>query len=137
MITATLTLYDPPLHLSRRMKLELQELRRKGAKSATRQYGERTCARCQRPLGKLWNSGAVCRGCSHRICNRCRVGVSAAEWQCTVCHAYRCSSNVKMMKAHRTVRGNIEVNSGECCSDFHFSNLLLVKKCNRSSHVRV
>ncbi|XP_030577570.1 synaptotagmin-like protein 3 [Archocentrus centrarchus] len=71
----------------RRMKYELQELRRKGAKSYTRQYGERTCARCQRPLGKFWNSGAVCRGCSHRICSKCRVG--AANWKCTVCHAYR------------------------------------------------
>nr|XP_015802948.2 synaptotagmin-like protein 3 isoform X1 [Nothobranchius furzeri] len=71
----------------RRMKGELQELRRKGAKSYARQYGERTCARCQRPLGKLWNTGAVCRGCSHRICSRCRVG--AANWKCTVCHAYR------------------------------------------------
>ncbi|XP_035534395.1 synaptotagmin-like protein 3 isoform X1 [Morone saxatilis] len=71
----------------RRMKYELQELRRRGAKSYARQYGERTCARCQRPLGKFWNSGAVCRGCSHRICSRCRVG--AADWKCTVCHAYR------------------------------------------------
>ncbi|XP_018517220.1 synaptotagmin-like protein 3 isoform X1 [Lates calcarifer] len=71
----------------RRMKYELQELRRRGAKSFARQYGERTCARCQRPLGKFWNSGAVCRGCSHRICSRCRVG--AADWKCTVCHAYR------------------------------------------------
>ncbi|XP_030261663.1 synaptotagmin-like protein 3 isoform X1 [Sparus aurata] len=71
----------------RRMKCELQELRRRGAKSFTRQYGERTCARCQRPLGKFWNLGAVCRGCSHRICSRCRVG--AADWKCTVCHAYR------------------------------------------------
>ncbi|XP_029902769.1 synaptotagmin-like protein 3 isoform X2 [Myripristis murdjan] len=73
----------------RRMKHELQELRRKGAKSFARQYGERTCARCQRPLGKFWNSGAVCRGCSHRICSKCRVGVGAADWKCTVCHAYR------------------------------------------------
>ncbi|XP_033505065.1 synaptotagmin-like protein 3 isoform X1 [Epinephelus lanceolatus] len=73
----------------RRMKHELQELRRRGAKSSTRQYGERTCARCQRPLGKLWNSGAVCRGCSHRICSKCRVCVGAANWKCTVCHAYR------------------------------------------------
>ncbi len=76
------------LHL-RRMKYELQELRRRGAKSYARQYGERTCARCQRPLGKFWNSGAVCRGCSHRICSRCRVGT--VDWKCTVCHAYRCS----------------------------------------------
>ncbi|XP_060907843.1 synaptotagmin-like protein 3 [Labrus mixtus] len=73
----------------RRMKHELQELRRRGAKSHTRQYGERTCARCQRPLGKFWNSGDVCRGCSHRICSRCRVGVGAAGWKCTVCYAYR------------------------------------------------
>ncbi|XP_070705800.1 synaptotagmin-like protein 3 [Pempheris klunzingeri] len=71
----------------RRMKYELQELRRRGAKSFARQYGERTCARCQRPLGKFWNSGAVCHGCSHRICSRCRVG--GADWKCTVCHAYR------------------------------------------------
>ncbi|TKS75465.1 Synaptotagmin-like protein 3 [Collichthys lucidus] len=73
----------------RRMKYELQELRRRGAKSFSRQYGERTCARCQRPLGKFWNSGAVCHGCSHRICSRCRVGVGLADWKCTVCHAYR------------------------------------------------
>eukprot|EP00066_Takifugu_rubripes_P006817 XP_003971878.1 PREDICTED: synaptotagmin-like protein 3 [Takifugu rubripes] len=73
----------------RRMKHELQELRRRGAKSYTRQYGERTCARCQRPLGKFWNSGAVCFGCSHRICSRCRVGVGTEDWRCTVCHACR------------------------------------------------
>ncbi|XP_078131354.1 synaptotagmin-like protein 3 [Sander vitreus] len=73
----------------RRMKYELQELRRRGAKSFARQYGERTCARCQRPLGKFWNSGAVCHSCSHRICSKCRVGMGAAGWKCTVCHAYR------------------------------------------------
>uniref|UniRef100_A0A8C7Z9K5 Synaptotagmin-like protein 3 n=1 Tax=Oryzias sinensis TaxID=183150 RepID=A0A8C7Z9K5_9TELE len=76
----------------RRMKCELQDLRRRGAKNFARQYGERTCARCQRPLGKFWNSGAVCCGCSHRICRRCRVG--AENWKCTVCHAYR---EVKIM----------------------------------------
>ncbi|CAL8392902.1 unnamed protein product [Gadus morhua 'NCC'] len=82
----------------RRMKQELQEIRRRGAKSLSRQYSERTCARCQRPLGKFWNSGDVCCGCSHRICSRCRVGGTTSshwvtapmpEWRCTVCHAYR------------------------------------------------
>ncbi|XP_041951175.1 synaptotagmin-like protein 3 [Alosa sapidissima] len=73
----------------RRLRLELQELRRRGAKSFSRQYSERTCARCQRPLGKLWNCGAVCRGCSHRICSKCRVCMSPHEWKCTVCHAHR------------------------------------------------
>ena len=84
-------LYPPPatIYCYRRLKTELQEIRRKGAKSFARQYSERTCARCQRPLGMFWNSGAVCRGCSHRVCNKCRVGVSALDWKCTVCHAYR------------------------------------------------
>lgn len=81
-----------PANVPRRMKHELQELRRRGAKSYTRQYGERTCARCQRPLGKFWNSGAVCLGCSHRICSRCRVGVGTEDWRCTVCHACRLTS---------------------------------------------
>ncbi|XP_018599267.1 synaptotagmin-like protein 3 [Scleropages formosus] len=73
----------------RKLKLELQEIRRKGAKSFSRQYSERTCARCQRPLGKFWNCGAICHGCSHRICSKCRVSTTAQEWKCTVCHAYR------------------------------------------------
>uniref|UniRef100_A0AAQ5ZQ07 Synaptotagmin-like protein 3 n=1 Tax=Amphiprion ocellaris TaxID=80972 RepID=A0AAQ5ZQ07_AMPOC len=71
----------------RRMKHDLQELRMKGPKTFGRQYGERKCACCQSPLGKLWNSGAVCCGCSHRICSMCRVG--AMKWKCKVCHAYR------------------------------------------------
>ncbi|XP_054617813.1 synaptotagmin-like protein 3 [Dunckerocampus dactyliophorus] len=73
----------------RRMKLELQELRRRGTKSYTKDYSVRTCARCQRPLGKLCNTGAVCRGCSHRVCSKCRVCVGEARWKCTVCYADR------------------------------------------------
>ncbi|XP_028858639.1 synaptotagmin-like protein 3 isoform X1 [Denticeps clupeoides] len=73
----------------RRLKVELQDLRRRGAKSISRQYGERTCARCQKPLGRFWNTGAVCLGCSHRICGRCRVFLTRRFWRCTVCHAYR------------------------------------------------
>ncbi|XP_061741985.1 synaptotagmin-like protein 3 isoform X1 [Nerophis ophidion] len=73
----------------RRMKFELQELRRRGAKSCSKEYGKRTCARCQRPLGKWCNTGEVCRGCSHRICNRCRMNTGAAGWKCTVCYADR------------------------------------------------
>ncbi|XP_049612388.1 synaptotagmin-like protein 3 [Syngnathus scovelli] len=73
----------------KRMRLQLQELRRRGAKSDSREYGERTCARCQTPLGKFCNRGAVCRGCSHRICSHCRVSVREVGWKCTVCYAYR------------------------------------------------
>ncbi|XP_006626033.2 synaptotagmin-like protein 3 isoform X1 [Lepisosteus oculatus] len=73
----------------RKLKSELQELRRKGAKSFSQHYSEKSCARCQRPLGKLWNCGAVCKGCSHRICSKCRIAITARVWKCTVCYAYR------------------------------------------------
>lgn len=73
----------------RRLKVELQGICRQGAKTITRPYGQRSCARCQRLLGKFWDCGSVCCGCSHRICKRCRVVCSAQEWKCTLCHAYR------------------------------------------------
>ncbi|XP_051731046.1 synaptotagmin-like protein 3 isoform X3 [Ctenopharyngodon idella] len=73
----------------RRLKVELQGIYRQGAKTITRPYGQRSCARCQRHLGKFWDCGSVCCGCSHRICNRCRVVLSAREWKCTMCHAFR------------------------------------------------
>ncbi|XP_067240708.1 synaptotagmin-like protein 3 isoform X2 [Chanodichthys erythropterus] len=73
----------------RRLKLELQGIYRQGAKTITRPYGQRSCARCQRHLGKFWDCGSVCCGCSHRICNRCQVVRSAREWKCTMCHAFR------------------------------------------------
>ncbi|KAK7907699.1 hypothetical protein WMY93_016311 [Mugilogobius chulae] len=73
----------------RRLKQDLLEIRRKNTKLSSVQCGERTCARCQRLLGKLWKRGAVCRGCSHRICSKCRVRVTTIDWKCTVCFAYR------------------------------------------------
>lgn len=73
----------------RRLKVELQGIYRQGAKTIMRPYGQRSCARCQRLLGKFWDCGSVCCGCSHRICNRCRVVRSAREWKCTMCHAFR------------------------------------------------
>uniref|UniRef100_A0A8C9WEN7 RabBD domain-containing protein n=1 Tax=Scleropages formosus TaxID=113540 RepID=A0A8C9WEN7_SCLFO len=79
----------------RKLKLELQEIRRKGAKSFSRQYSERTCARCQRPLGKFWNCGAICHGCSHRICSKCRVSTTAQEWKCTVSFLFHREVKIK------------------------------------------
>lgn len=80
----------------RRLKLELQELRKKGAVDLS-EYKEKSCARCQKTLGLLINSGAVCKGCSHRVCAQCRVIVHPRLWKCTVCHAH----------------GEVKVKSGE------------------------
>ncbi|XP_062346056.1 synaptotagmin-like protein 3 isoform X2 [Cinclus cinclus] len=72
----------------RKMKLHLQQLRWKGAKSARHEYQERSCARCQKSLGLLMNRGAVCNGCSHRVCSECRVCLSPCLWKCTICYAH-------------------------------------------------
>ncbi|NWU03716.1 SYTL3 protein, partial [Urocynchramus pylzowi] len=72
----------------RKMKLQLQQLRWKGAKNARCEYQERSCARCQKWLGLLVNRGAVCNGCSHRVCSECRVCLSPCLWKCTICYAH-------------------------------------------------
>ncbi|XP_005518492.1 PREDICTED: synaptotagmin-like protein 3 [Pseudopodoces humilis] len=71
----------------RKMKLQLQQLRWKGAKNARHEYQERSCARCQKSLGLLMNRGAVCNGCSHRVCSECRVCLTPCLWKCTICYA--------------------------------------------------
>ncbi|NXX42755.1 SYTL3 protein, partial [Tricholaema leucomelas] len=72
----------------RKLKLQLQQLRWKGARNASHEYQERCCARCQKSLGLLMNRGAVCNGCSHRVCSECRVCLSPCLWKCTVCYAH-------------------------------------------------
>uniref|UniRef100_A0A8C0VXE7 Synaptotagmin-like protein 3 n=1 Tax=Castor canadensis TaxID=51338 RepID=A0A8C0VXE7_CASCN len=77
----------------RKLKTHLQHLRWRGAKSSSRDY-KQCCARCQRELGLLLNRGAVCRGCSHRVCSECRVFLRTTRaWKCTVCFEDR---NVKI-----------------------------------------
>ncbi|NXI57890.1 SYTL3 protein, partial [Chloroceryle aenea] len=72
----------------RKLKLQLQQLRWKGARNVSLEYQERSCARCHKPLGFLMNRGAVCNGCSHRVCSECRVCLNPCLWKCTVCYAH-------------------------------------------------
>lgn len=78
----------------RKLKTRLQHLRWKGAKSVSQEYKEKSCARCRQTLGLLLNRGAVCQGCSHRVCSECRVFLRrTSAWKCTVCFEDR---NVKI-----------------------------------------
>ncbi|KAM4866404.1 synaptotagmin-like protein 3 [Thomomys bottae] len=71
---------------TRKLKTQLQHLRWKGASSSSREDEGKRCARCQRALGLLRARGAVCQGCSHRVCAACRVFPRRARaWRCTVC----------------------------------------------------
>ncbi|XP_065588759.1 synaptotagmin-like protein 3 [Cyrtonyx montezumae] len=72
----------------RKLKMQLHQLRWKGARNASHEYQERSCARCQKSLGFLMNRGAVCNGCSHRVCSECRVCLNPSLWKCTVCYAH-------------------------------------------------
>ncbi|NXP16025.1 SYTL3 protein, partial [Thinocorus orbignyianus] len=73
----------------RKLNQELQQLRWKGRRNTSHEYQERSCARCQKSLGLLMNRGAVCKGCSHRVCSQCRVCLNPYLWKCTVCYAHR------------------------------------------------
>ncbi|XP_036912545.1 synaptotagmin-like protein 3 isoform X1 [Sturnira hondurensis] len=75
---------------TRKLKTHLQQLRWKGAKSSGQEYRGKSCARCRRALGLLLNRGAVCQGCSHRVCSQCRVFPSRTRvWRCTLCYEGR------------------------------------------------
>lgn len=71
--------------LSRRLKNELLEIRRKGAKRSSQRYSERTCARCQQSLGHISPKANTCRGCNHLVCRECRSYGPNSSWRCKVC----------------------------------------------------
>ncbi|KAG8511200.1 Synaptotagmin-like protein 4 [Galemys pyrenaicus] len=69
----------------RRLKNELLEIKRKGAKRGSQHYSDRTCARCQESLGRLTPKTNSCRGCNHLVCRECRVQETNGTWRCKVC----------------------------------------------------
>ncbi|NWH77155.1 SYTL4 protein, partial [Piaya cayana] len=71
--------------ISRRLKNELLEIRRKGAKRGSQRYSERTCARCQQSLSRLSPKANTCRGCNHLVCRDCRSYGPGGSWRCKVC----------------------------------------------------
>uniref|UniRef100_A0A670JWM9 Synaptotagmin like 4 n=1 Tax=Podarcis muralis TaxID=64176 RepID=A0A670JWM9_PODMU len=68
-----------------RLKNELLEIRRKGAKRGSQRYSERTCARCQQSLGRISPKANTCRGCNHLVCRDCRSYSANSSWRCKVC----------------------------------------------------
>ncbi|XP_064015254.1 synaptotagmin-like protein 4 isoform X2 [Pogoniulus pusillus] len=69
----------------RRLKNELLEIRRKGAKRGSQRYSERTCARCQQSLSRISPKANTCRGCNHLVCRDCRSYSPNSSWRCKVC----------------------------------------------------
>ncbi|NXS55039.1 SYTL4 protein, partial [Brachypteracias leptosomus] len=71
--------------IRRRLKNELLEIRRKGAKRGSQRYSERTCARCQQSLGRISPKANTCRDCNHLVCRDCRAYSPNGSWRCKVC----------------------------------------------------
>ncbi|XP_069749445.1 synaptotagmin-like protein 4 [Narcine bancroftii] len=69
----------------RKLKNELLEIRRKGAKRGSLDYGDKTCARCQESLGRFVKSGRVCKQCNHLVCKECGTEGVNRIWKCNVC----------------------------------------------------
>lgn len=75
--------------LFRKLKTELQALRRKGALKTVPDSDSsegRSCARCRAELGRIINRGALCKACRLRVCKGCReFGNRTTDWVCCVC----------------------------------------------------
>ncbi|XP_062379920.1 synaptotagmin-like protein 4 isoform X2 [Sardina pilchardus] len=69
----------------RKLKLEVLDMKRKGAKRGSGRYSERSCGRCQEPLGRILGTSSQCRVCKHHVCRNCRLVQPDGALVCTVC----------------------------------------------------
>ncbi|XP_061541692.1 synaptotagmin-like protein 4 isoform X7 [Phycodurus eques] len=69
----------------RRLKAELLEIKRKGAKRGSGRYSQRSCGRCQGSLSLLAFTSKQCPHCHHLVCSNCRASLHDGFWLCVVC----------------------------------------------------
>ncbi|XP_051926966.1 synaptotagmin-like protein 4 isoform X11 [Hippocampus zosterae] len=69
----------------RKLKQELLEIKRKGAKRGSIRYSQRSCARCHGSLSLLAFSSNHCQCCHHLVCRKCRANLPDGSWLCSVC----------------------------------------------------
>ena len=69
----------------RKLKTELLDVKRKGAKRGSGKYSERICGRCLEPLSRLTIFSTQCETCNHHVCSNCRTVLPDGSWTCSVC----------------------------------------------------
>ncbi|XP_072292702.1 synaptotagmin-like protein 4 [Eucyclogobius newberryi] len=69
----------------RKLKTELLDIKRRGAKRGSGKYSQRVCGRCLQPLTRLAVFSSQCRMCHHYICGDCRTPDGQGSWLCRVC----------------------------------------------------
>ncbi|KTF91977.1 hypothetical protein cypCar_00018577 [Cyprinus carpio] len=96
----------------KKLKAELLEIKRKGAKRGSGKYSERSCGRCQEPMGLLTRSGSQCRVCKHQVCRKCQSVRPNGSWMCTVC-AKEMVESKKHETAGEMLLNRAELNSSQ------------------------
>ncbi|XP_031223418.1 synaptotagmin-like protein 4 isoform X2 [Mastomys coucha] len=107
----------------RRLKNELLEIKRKGAKRGSQHYSDRTCARCQEGLGRLIPKSSTCVGCNHLVCRECRVLESNGSWRCKVC-----AKEIELKKATGDWFYDQKVNRFDCRTGSELIRMSLRRK---------
>ncbi|XP_034545731.1 synaptotagmin-like protein 4 [Notolabrus celidotus] len=69
----------------RKLKTELLDIKRKGAKRGSGRYSQHSCGRCLEPLSRLSISSSQCKMCNHQVCRSCRTDLPEGSWLCSVC----------------------------------------------------
>ncbi|GAA6223040.1 synaptotagmin-like protein 4 [Lates japonicus] len=69
----------------RKLKTELLDVKRKGAKRGSGRYSQRSCGRCLEPLSRLSVFSSQCTMCNHYVCGKCRTVLPNGSWVCSVC----------------------------------------------------
>ncbi|XP_036933895.1 synaptotagmin-like protein 4 [Acanthopagrus latus] len=72
-------------HRVRKLKTELLEVKRKGAKRGSGRYSQRSCGRCLEPLSRLSMFNSQCKMCNHNVCRKCKTILPQGSWLCSVC----------------------------------------------------
>lgn len=69
----------------RKLKTDLLDVKRKGAKRGSGRYSQRSCGRCLEPLSRLAVFSSQCKMCNHHVCRNCRTFFDEGTWLCSVC----------------------------------------------------
>ncbi|XP_070769209.1 synaptotagmin-like protein 4 isoform X2 [Enoplosus armatus] len=69
----------------RKLKTDLLDVKRKGAKRGSGRYSQRSCGRCLEPLSRLTVFSSQCKMCNHHVCRNCRTALPEGSWLCSVC----------------------------------------------------
>jgi len=50
---------------------------------------DKTCARCRKEFGWIFNKGQICPSCQHKVCENCKANLKIGGWICILCQKQR------------------------------------------------